>query len=106
MVLVAAMLLSSGSLIANGPEGSDPAQELQEQVKTLLDGYYEMPSHESFKATVLFTINREKEIVVLSVRTTDQKFRQFVKHRLNYREVKTKGIVEGRRYVIPVEVKV
>lgn len=105
MVLVAAMLLSSGSIFANSNDGSDPAQELKKEVKKLLNGFYEMQSDDNFKATVLFTVNKEKEIVVLSVYSEDLQFKDFVKNQLNYHKIKTNEIVEGRRYSIPVEVK-
>ena len=49
-------------------------------------------------------VNKEKEIVVLSVDTNDKALEYFVKARLNYHKVQDNEIPEGRRYTIPVKI--
>lgn len=102
-MLVAAMLLSTGSIFANDTVGNDPNKEIKSQIHKLLDGYYEMSPGASMNATVLFTVNKEKEIVVLSVDTKDQVLEDLVKARLNYHKIESSNLSEGRRYTIPVK---
>ncbi len=104
MMLVAAMLLISGSIFANGPKGTDPSKALKNQVKELLDEQFELTSYKDVEASILFTVNKEKEIVVLSVYTDSAKLERFVKSKLNYHKVRSEGAVEGRRYTIPVKI--
>ncbi len=106
LMLVAIMLLASTSAFAlNETPNNNPSKELKGKVKKLLNGYFEMSSDEKFDATVIFTVNKEKEIVVLSVDSEDKDFCQFVKNKLNYKRVKIEGVVQGRRYTIPVTVQ-
>ncbi len=97
------MLLFSGSVFANVPEGKDPGKKLEREVRNLLIGYA-MSTEKDLEATVLFTVNKEKEIVVLSVDTNDKALEYFVKSRLNYHKVQDNEIPEGRRYTIPVKI--
>ncbi len=105
-MLVATLLLASTSVFAiDEKPNSNPSNELQTKVKKLLDGYFELSSEEKFKATLIFTVNKDGELVVLSVDSDQKDFCQFVKNQLNYKEVKIDGIVEGRRYTIPITVQ-
>ncbi|WP_422081222.1 hypothetical protein [Ulvibacterium sp.] len=104
LVFVAAMLLSTGSIFANGPKETDPTQSIKTQVKKLLRGYTLSPSEKDLTATILFTVNKDNEFVVLSVETEDEVLEYFVKTRLNYHKVDSKEIPEGRRYTIPVKI--
>ena len=103
LLVVAAMLLSTSVVFSNSTEGQDPSKKLKKQVTYLLSGY-EMPSEKDVNATVLFTVNKEKEFVVLSVDTNDKSLEDYVKFRLNYRKIKFDGIPEGRRYTIPIRI--
>ena len=55
-------------------------------------------------ATVTLTINKNNEIVVLSVESEDESLEGYLKGRLNYQEV-TDDVTSGpRSYVIPVRI--
>jgi len=43
--------------------------------------------------------------VVLSVESDKKGFYQFVKNKLNYKEINIDGVVVGRRYTIPLNVQ-
>lgn len=106
LMLVVTLLLASTSVFAvDETSNKNPSKELQAKVQKLLDGYFEMSSEVKFEATLIFTVNKEKELVVLSVDSDQKEFCQFVKNQLNYKAVKIDGVVEGRRYTIPLTVK-
>ncbi len=105
-MLVATLLLASTSVFASDEIPSkNPSKELQTKVQKLLNGYFEMSSEEKFSATLIFTVNKDKELVVLSVDSDQKQFCQFVKNQLNYKKVKIDGVVEGRRYTIPLTIR-
>jgi hypothetical protein len=56
------------------------------------------------EANVLFTVNDDNEIVVLSVETEDSQVASYVKDRLNNRELKS-DLQTGKQYVLPVRIK-
>lgn len=107
LMLVAILLLASTVGFAKAKDGieRDPSKELRVEVKKLLNSRFEMSSKEKFDATVVFTINKDREIVVLYVESVDDNFEVFVKSKLNYKTIKIDGVIEGRRYTIPVTVQ-
>ncbi len=104
-MLVAAMLLSSGSLFANDFKRTDPATVIQNEVYELLDGGFVKSTHKTLEASILLTINKQNEIVVLSVETKSKRLELFVKQMLNYHKINSDHIVWGRRYTVPLKVE-
>lgn len=105
LVVVAAMLLSVGSLSANhNPKKVGPTKSLAGQIADLLDDNPLVVGKSDLIATVRFTLNSEKEIVVLSVTTDNENLEGFVKSRLNYKKVDLNNFQEGRYYTLPVRV--
>lgn len=103
-VIVAAMLLSTGSILANTTDLLEPNQGISEQI-------YKMLSDNSFSegecnstAQVRFTLNDEGEIVVLSVETDSENLERFVKNRLNYKKIEISNVEEGKLFTVPVRI--
>jgi hypothetical protein len=103
-VIVAAMLLSSGSILATSTELVEPTTSISVQI-------YEMLSDNSFSegeynstAQVRFTLNNEGQIVVLSIDTESEDLERFVKIRLNYKKIEISNVEEGKLYTVPVRI--
>ncbi|WP_291871528.1 hypothetical protein [Maribacter sp.] len=105
LVLVAAMLLSTGSILANNLDGLNPTKTLTAQISKLLSSNDLTEYEVNVEAQVRFTINKDREIVVLSVDTDNGTVEEFVKSRLNYEKVDMSNYVEGRLYTMPVRIK-
>jgi len=56
-------------------------------------------------AEVEFTLNSDKEIVVLSVNAVDSTLDAFIKARLNYQAVELASFSEGKKYSVKVSIK-
>lgn len=56
-------------------------------------------------AKVIFTVNSEREIVVISVDTMDSDLESFVKSTLNYKKVQLEEVIEGKMYTLPLRFK-
>lgn len=98
------MVLVSGNLLATETNPEDPTKKLSTQIHELLENNsFEIEDEEMF-AQVRFTLNREGEIVVLSVETEDVALEGFVKGRLNYKKVDFDYITEGKMYTVSVRI--
>jgi hypothetical protein len=78
----------STSLMANtGPDKSNEKSELRAEVVKYLK--HTAIAENDVEATLSFTINDNNEIVVLSVKTSDERLEESIKDRLNYKHIKT-----------------
>lgn len=108
-VLVAAMLLTAGSSFANNTptEKDDPIKSLNAQIGDLLDDNNFTENEEGETAQVLFMLNDNKEIVVLSVDACkNTTLEGFIKSSLNYHKVALAEYKKGTKYTVTVRVKV
>jgi len=108
-VLVAAMLLITGSSFANNnPFNEDKSpRSLSEQIGELLDSNGLTENEEGATADVIFMLNDENEIVVLSVDTEGSELLEgFIKSKLNYQEVESGQYKAGKKYSVAVRVVV
>ena len=83
---------------------SKPIKELPEQVMELLKDYPYKLKGDTMIAKILFTVNRDKEIVVLTVEAENEVLETFIKERLNYKDVRLKDYIKNQRYVIQVKI--
>ncbi len=108
VLMVAAMLLATGSIFANdskkNSKKADPSKSLSTQIADLLDDNSFVLEKGDWTANVKFILNNDKEIVVLSVDTDNEVLEGFVKSRLNYKKVENAAYKEGRAFTIPVRI--
>lgn len=103
LVFLVAVLFTSSSLFATEPV-SNTSKNLTAKIGELLEDH-RIAVTEDLTATVLFTLNDEGEIVVLSVDTEDESLEKFVKARLNYEKVELDQIESGKMYKVPVRIE-
>ena len=104
LVLVAATLLSTGSIFANSVKDIDPGKSLSTQISKILSDNEFSDSQVNMTAQVRFTVNKDGEIVVLSVDTESPTFESFVKGRLNYKKVGQANFKEGKLFTVSVRI--
>ncbi|MDT0622148.1 hypothetical protein [Croceitalea vernalis] len=106
LVLVAATMFAAVNVSANSnAEPVNPTKNLSTQIHQLLESN-SFDVEEDLTAKVQFTINKDGEIVVLSVDTVNDSLEGFVKGRLNYKKVDDIDFKEGRTYTVPVRIAV
>lgn len=104
--LTAIALFVAISVSANAnPSAENPTKILAEQIHEMLESN-SFDVEEDLTAKVQFTINKDGEIVVLSVDTNDEILETFVKGRLNYQKVEMNNLKEGKTYTVPVRIAV
>lgn len=108
LLLVAAALLISGNVMATEGKAvspADPDSKICAQIGDLLDdNRFELKEEGDLTAFVRFTVNDEREIVVLSVETENERLEGFVKARLNYNKVSDQNLEEGKIYQVPIRI--
>ncbi len=105
LVLVAVMFLVNGSIFANSESVKvERKKSLTIQVSEILQREIDDLELDfvNITADVKFTLNKNREIVVLYVSTKDSEMEHFVKSTLNYKKVDLENYREGRVYSIPV----
>ncbi|MAU72180.1 MAG: hypothetical protein CML04_08800 [Pseudozobellia sp.] len=104
LVLVSAMLLTFGNVLANDSEPKSGSNSLSKQISEILSENTLTSNEVDMTAQVRFTLNKEQEIVVLSVDSEDANLENFVKAKLNYKKVNMASFVEGKLYTVAVRV--
>ncbi|WP_396635145.1 hypothetical protein [Maribacter sp. R86514] len=105
LVVVAAMLLATGNVLANDVKGENPSKNLSTQISKMLTVNNFTIGDGDLTAQVRFTLNADGEIVVLSVNSQFDKMESFVKSKLNYQKVNLTEVKEGKIYTVPVRIK-
>ena len=97
-----AALLFVGNVFAVEPT-VNPTKKLSYQIQEMLDEN-NFDVEDDLTADVRFTVNKEGEIVVLSIDTESEELKGFVKGRLNYKKVELNQVKEGKIYTVPVRI--
>lgn len=109
LVIAAALLLSAGNVFATegAPVVKSPEVKICAQIESLLEEHngFNLGDSDELSAVVRFMLNDQKEIVVLSVETEDERLENFVKARLNYEKVADQNLKEGKTYRVPIRVR-
>jgi len=103
-LLSTVLLVCSISLSAATEPVEDPSLKIKasEEIAKLLDApSFEVP--ENVSAYISLMVNDDGEIVVLCVKTDDEKVEQFVKSRLNYHKLYT-PLLKGHEYKVPLTI--
>jgi len=105
--IIAILLFSlTISFSANATE-KDPSKvtsELRTEIMKFLGDKISLDLKSTSTAEVSFMINNQNELVVIDVDSNLKEFNSFVKNKLNYKKIATKGIQKGEIYRVPVKI--
>ena len=100
VILMAFVLLISTTMLTAATNPVIPTINASEEIGELLKN----PSFElevETTAYVTFVVNKESEIVVLSVDSENESMKKFIKQRLNYKKLESAN-KQGKEYKIPI----
>ena len=83
---------------------NETSKPLSTQIQKMLNRNSFGEAYQGEHAQVRFTLNKEGEIVVLSVDTDNDTLEGFVKGKLNYKKVQIEDITEGKMYTVSVRI--
>lgn len=104
LMLMAATLLVTGSMRANGPETEKPTKQLTARIWSLLKKNAFDVELVDQTADVRFIVNRKHEIVILTIDSDSEALEYAIKLKLNYKKVDFSSYLEGETYIIPIRV--
>ena len=103
-LFVLALALFTLNVSASNLNPIKPTDELRIEIVELIGSNYmaEMEA-DQYNADVLFTVNNNKELIVLSVDTENVQLESYLKRKLNYKKVNHKPTKNGEIYLLPVK---
>lgn len=102
LVVALAFLVGSTATAATEPTESNPVTISQEIGKFLANPDFDFGDEETAK--VSFMINKDNEVVVLSVDSENESLVSYIKGRLNYQKISADA-QKGMEYTVPVRLK-
>lgn len=102
--VAAALLFSANALATEGTtEPIAPETKVCAKIGDILkDNNIVLEDNQELSAWVRFTVNNDNEIVVLSVRTDNERLERYVKAKLNYHNIAGTGLQSGGTYEVPI----
>lgn len=103
-LFVLAIALFTVNISFANPNPVKPSEQLRfEMVELIGSGYMEDMDTDQYKAEVLFTVNNNSELIILSVDSEDYGLESYLKRRLNYKKVNHRPTKNGEIYLLPVK---
>ena len=105
-LFVAAIALTFAIQVsANNPDPVKPSAELRSEIVQHLGPKIFFESSEfDITAKVLFTVNMNGEIIVISIESDNQEVIDQIKYKINYKKVSHRPTKAGEIYLMPVRV--
>ncbi|WP_405606174.1 hypothetical protein [Polaribacter sp. Asnod1-A03] len=89
----------------NATENDKPeSKELRTEIVSFLGDNISIELEKSSTAEVSFIINNNNEIVIISVDSDIKELNSFIKTKLNYKKLDTKGTKKGEIYKMPLKI--
>ena len=103
LVVALAVLVGTTATAATEPTEPNPVTITKEIGKYLANPDFDFGAEETAK--VSFMVNRDKEVVVLSVDSDNEALITYIKARLNYKKLSAAEVQKGMEYTVPVRLK-
>ncbi len=82
----------------------NPTDDLRiEMVDLIGSNFMDEMMDDAYEADVLFTVNNNKEIIILSVESDNHQLETYLKRKLNYKKVNHRPGKHGEVYLLPVK---
>ena len=102
-LFIIAFVLFTMNVSASSMDPVKPTSQLRSEIVDLIGNNCPYDYHKNeCTAEVLFTVNTNQEIVVISVTSPNKKAESYLKSKLNYKKVSQKPIREGEIFMLPL----
>lgn len=85
---------------------SKVTKELRTEIVSMLGKKIPIEFKKAEKVELSFMINKQNELVVLTVDSNQTEFNTYVKSKLNYKKLNPVGAKQGEVYKVPVTLKI
>lgn len=107
VLLALAFVVSSTVSAATQPKtesGTKSNSDISQEIGKLLKKPSFAIGYNDLTAKVVFTVNRDNEIVVLSIDSESDTVKNFVKDRLNYQKLSVRADKSIKEFTVPVRI--
>ena len=111
IITVIALSLSTVFSVAASDNDNDKDKKskvnttLRSEIVSLLGDRIPVEIKKESSAKVSFIVNRNNELVVISVDSKIYELKSFLKNKLNYKKLNVKGVKKGEIYRMPIKIK-
>jgi len=107
ITVIAISLSTVFSVVASekDPSKNLANKQLRTEIISLLGDKIPLQIKKESIAEVAFMLNNDYEIVIISVDSKIDELSTFVKKKLNYKKLTTKGVKKGEFYRMPIKIK-
>ncbi|NVJ87833.1 MAG: hypothetical protein HWD82_00110 [Flavobacteriaceae bacterium] len=105
IAIVALSLATTFSTSASDDDSKKVTKKLRSEISSILGKSVSLDLKENSVAEITFMVNKDNEIVIVSVDTKESEFQSIVKSKLNYKKLDVKGVKKGEIYLVPVKLK-
>jgi len=103
-LIALALVISISTASFATPTKENPTSKLREQIIELLGAPSEKLSDTKIQTEVVFTVNNENEIVIISVKSKNANVKSFVKSKLNNKKVTSNTLNEEKIFRMPLTI--
>jgi len=101
LLACAVFLLNVPNALANPVR---PTDELRNEIVDIIGfGIFDNSNELEYSAEVVFTVNSEREIIVLSVNSENEEAEEYLRDKMNYKKVDHTPTKYGEIYLLPVK---
>ena len=107
--IIAIIAISLSPMFSASVTAQNPKQEIKKlrtELAFFIGKNIPFELNKATTAKVSFIVNNKYEVVVLSVDSSISELNYFLKHKLNYKKITTKGIRRGEVYRIPLKINI
>ena len=105
ITVIVLSLSTAFSTTATEKEPSKINKELRTEIASLLGDKIPIEIKKESSAEISFIVNKNNELVIISVDSKISEMNSFVKNKLNYKKLNVKGIKKGEIYRMPIKIK-
>lgn len=103
-LFILSLFIGASAIAATPIDGNGDQKKLQEQVSEYL-GKHSLDIEEDIQARLMFMVTSFDEIIVLKVESENKEADEFIKLKLNYKEVKDTKHVKNQIYTLNVKIE-
>lgn len=107
--IITIFAISLSTVFAASASEKNPSKvtkELRTEIVSMLGKKIPIEFKKAEKVELSFMINKQNELVVLTVDSNQTEFNTYVKSKLNYKKLNAVGAKQGEVYKVPVTLKI
>ncbi|QLE02073.1 hypothetical protein HX109_11090 [Galbibacter sp. BG1] len=104
LFLTVALMAVATTVLANENDPKPTNKAVSEQLSTILGTPAFKVTDKDLLARVHFMVNKDHELIVISVKAENEMVEDYIKSRMNYKKIEKNSLQLGEDYVVDVRI--